>query len=72
MLRRSLGVSESAKPNVKVSPAPPIDTSPLDPEDAKPRLEVPDHLKGQVEFEMEAIPDDEDMYGNKIKEHDEL
>jgi len=72
VLRRSLGVSEHAKADVKVAPAPPVDDTPLDPEDAKPRLDLPDHLKDRLDVVMEEIPDDEDDFGNKIPEHDEL
>ena len=49
-----------------------METKPIDPEDLKPRVEVPEHLRGQVDVEMEAIPEDEDIYGNKIIDHDEL
>jgi hypothetical protein len=42
----------------------------VDPEDTKPRVEIPDELKDKVQIDMEEIPDDEDIYGNKI--HDEL
>jgi len=72
VLRRSLGVSEHAKADVEVTPAPPVDEEPIDPEDAKPRLDLPDHLKDHLDVVMEEIPDDEDDYGNKLPEHDEL
>jgi heat shock protein beta len=71
VLRRSLGVSELAEADSHVAPAPPVDTRPIDAEDIKPRVEMPDHLKDQLEVELEEIPEDEDMYGNKIS-HDEL
>ncbi|KIJ37351.1 hypothetical protein M422DRAFT_178022, partial [Sphaerobolus stellatus SS14] len=69
-LRRSLGVSEHAQADATVRPAPPVDPNPLTTETPQepdvPHIEVPDHLKGQLEIEMEAIPDDEDIF------HDEL
>jgi len=61
-LRRSLGVSEHAKTVVDVKPAPPVDPEPIrsEPEVSKAFVEVPEHLKGQVEIEMEEMPDEEE------------
>jgi len=72
VLRRSLGVSETAEAEVNIIPAPPVETKPVDPEDTKPRVEIPEELKDSVKIDMEEIPEDEDIYGNKIHDHDEL
>ncbi|KAJ7129695.1 Hsp90 protein-domain-containing protein [Mycena epipterygia] len=83
VLRRSLGVSETAPTDTTVKPAPPVDPElpteefveplPEMPEpvdqfaDNKPGIVLPDHLKDQVSIEMEEI----DEFGNVV-EHDEL
>ncbi|KAF8528822.1 cation-transporting ATPase [Hysterangium stoloniferum] len=76
-LRRSLGVSEHAKTVVDVKPAPPVDPEPIgsesidgEPETPKAFIEVPEHLKGQVEIEMEEMPDEDEDETDPI--HDEL
>ena len=56
-MRRSLGVSESAKTDESVKPAPPVETeapapSQFDDSD-KPGIVLPDHMKDKVR--MEAI-----------------
>ncbi|KAF9534344.1 Hsp90 protein-domain-containing protein [Crepidotus variabilis] len=72
VLRRSLGVSETAKGEAKVKPAPPV--APDDPEpevpteDGKPGVILSDELKDKVELTMEEIDDE----GNPIVKHDEL
>jgi len=83
VLRRSLGVSETAPTDTTVKPAPPVDPElpteefveplPEMPEpvdqfaDNKPGIVLPDHLKDQISIEMEEIDD----FGNVV-EHDEL
>ncbi|KAH9482631.1 Endoplasmin [Psilocybe cubensis] len=80
VLRRSLGVSETADPHVEIKPAPPIaskDDEPFDQggsaavvedeDDGKPRVILPDHLKDKISLEMEEIDED----GNVVM-HDEL
>ena len=81
VLRRSLGVSESATADETVRPAPPVDPSlPVDEEeqaqtpltteedDGKPKVILPDHMKDKISIEMEEIGDDEYP---EVK-HDEL
>lgn len=68
VLRRSLGVSETAKTDTAVKPAPPVDPEieKEEEEDADvPGIKLPDHLKDKVQIEMEEIPDDDPI-------HDEL
>jgi heat shock protein beta len=58
VLRRSLGVSETAPTDTKVKPAPPVDPEihpepateemPVLPEDDTPGIKLPEHLKDQV------------------------
>ncbi|KAJ7507789.1 heat shock protein Hsp90 [Mycena galericulata] len=80
VLRRSLGVSETAPTDTTVKPAPPVDPElPTDeyvepqPDfsdqfaDDKVGVHLPDHLKDQVSIEMEEIDED----GNVVV-HDEL
>ncbi|KAF9058206.1 heat shock protein Hsp90 [Panaeolus papilionaceus] len=81
VLRRSLGVSETAQTKVDVKPAPPV-ASPEDEEEAeadssakaeydedgKPGIVLPDELKGKLDIQMEEIDDD----GNVVVQHDEL
>ncbi|KAH9049729.1 Hsp90 protein-domain-containing protein [Lactarius hengduanensis] len=82
VLRRSLGVSETAPTDATVKPAPPVDPIILDeseyeptPEpvvdeplafEGKPGLILPDELKDKIQIEMEEIGDDEYPF------HDEL
>lgn len=83
VLRRSLGVSETAPTDTTVKPAPPVDPElpleeadqqyipPLDMDDSddgKAKVILPEHLKDQVSIEMEEIDDD----GNPVVQHDEL
>ncbi|PPQ69873.1 hypothetical protein CVT24_003208 [Panaeolus cyanescens] len=81
VLRRSLGVSETAETKVDVKPAPPVaspedDVEPeADPSasvdsenDGKPGIVLPDELKGKLDIQMEEIDDD----GNVVPQHDEL
>jgi heat shock protein beta len=52
VLRRSLGVSETAPTDTTVKPAPPVDPGlpedKSDEEDGKPRVVVPDDMKDKV------------------------
>ncbi|KAF8076368.1 heat shock protein Hsp90 [Lyophyllum atratum] len=81
VLRRSLGVSETAPTDETVRPAPPVDPElpseeeeqppafpPLDEEDdGKAKVIVPEHMKNDVSIEMEEIDDDDN-----VVQHDEL
>jgi heat shock protein beta len=81
VLRKSLGVSTTAKTDETVKPAPPVDREvasdkPADSQqapiftqedDGKPRVILPDHMKDKVSIEMEEIDED----GNVVL-HDEL
>ncbi|KAG1779704.1 Hsp90 protein-domain-containing protein [Suillus placidus] len=70
VLRRSLGVSETALTDNTVKPAPPVDPelpSDIPVDDEKMFFNLPDEMKSnQVEIEMEEI----DEHGNVV--HDEL
>ena len=82
VLRRSLGVSETAPTDTTVKPAPPVDPTVLDESEYEPKPEpvmdeprefggkpgviLPDDLKDKIQIEMEEIDDD----GFPI--HDEL
>ncbi|KAF5388243.1 hypothetical protein D9615_000400 [Tricholomella constricta] len=81
VLRRSLGVSETAPTDETVKPAPPVDPElpseeeqypimpPLDEEDdGKAKVIIPEHMKKDVSIEMEEIDDDD----NPVVQHDEL
>ncbi|KAF9055246.1 HSP90-domain-containing protein [Hymenopellis radicata] len=77
VLRRSLGVSETAPTDTNVKPAPPVDPELPDPEElfgddmfgGKAGIHLPDHMKEDVQIEMEEI----DEFGNVVvHEHDEL
>ncbi|KAJ7591081.1 Hsp90 protein-domain-containing protein [Mycena floridula] len=77
VLRRSLGVSETAPTDTTVKPAPPVDPelpSEVDPEFMPPMsdvpgVQIPDHMKDDVKIEMEEI----DEEGNVVvPTHDEL
>jgi len=69
VLRRSLGVSETAKTDESVKPAPPVETnSDATDESDKPGIVLPDHMKDKVQIEMEEI----DEEGNPVVQHDEL
>ena len=51
MLRRSIGVSETAQTDATVKPAPPVDPEIPEPEDplgGKPGIFLPDHMKDDV------------------------
>jgi heat shock protein beta len=64
VLRRSLGVSETAETDTTVAPAPPVD--PTVEEDAQPGITLPDDLKDKLDITMEEV----DENNNPI--HDEL
>ncbi|PCH41165.1 heat shock protein Hsp90 [Wolfiporia cocos MD-104 SS10] len=76
ILRRSLGVSETAPTDTTVKPAPPVDPEPIEVEDLF-QAEWPDYIPGslrqppqheeQLVWEVEEIDDE----GNPVK-HDEL
>ncbi|KAF4619633.1 hypothetical protein D9613_005093 [Agrocybe pediades] len=72
VLRRSLGVSETAEAKVEVRPAPPVEPElPTQEElvnDGKPGVILPDELKDKISLEMEEIDED----GNVVPQHDEL
>lgn len=81
ILRRSLGVSETAPTDTTVKPAPPVDSEPLELQDPE-SIEWEDYVPGafrkqaeefkpenQIVFEAEEI----DAEGNPLeKKHDEL
>jgi len=82
VLRRSLGVSETAPTDTTVKPAPPVDPVVLDESEyefkpepvmdeppefgGKPGVILPDHLKDKVQIDIEEIGDDD------LPIHDEL
>ncbi|KAF9259497.1 HSP90-domain-containing protein [Marasmius fiardii PR-910] len=79
VLRRSLGVSETAEAPADVKPAPPVDPNlPTEEEmqefempeddDGKAKVIVPPHLRDEMSIEMEEI----DEEGNPVVQHDEL
>ena len=77
VLRRSLGVSETAPTDTTVKPAPPVDPElpsevsediPLPPMDDMPGIHMPEHLRDQMKIELEEI----DEFGNVVPGHDEL
>jgi len=73
---------------VFITPAPPVADEPVHKEkdrerearknsfeaqsEQMPMFDIPDDLKDKIQIEVEEIPDDEDDYGNKIVNHDEL
>jgi heat shock protein beta len=70
VLRRSLGVSEAAKADTRVKPAPPVDPS-LHEEDDEgetkgPHFNIPSVLKDKVSVTAEEITDEPNLV------HDEL
>ncbi|KAF8974761.1 Hsp90 protein-domain-containing protein [Flammula alnicola] len=74
VLRRSLGVSETATVDETVKPAPPVESDLPEPvikaeeDDGRARVILPDELKDQISLEMEEIDED----GNVVVPHDEL
>ncbi|KAL0579543.1 hypothetical protein V5O48_002472 [Marasmius crinis-equi] len=82
VLRRSLGVSETAETPSDVKPAPPIDPNlpteeelqepmefpDLPEDDGKAKVILPPHLRDEMSIEMEEI----DEFGNPVVQHDEL
>lgn len=84
MLRRALGVSETAPTDETVKPAPPVDPSlPTEEElmeealkaleeDGKPKVIMPDHMKDDINIEMEEIDDDDFPVVQTEAAHDEL
>ncbi|KZT72468.1 HSP90-domain-containing protein [Daedalea quercina L-15889] len=81
ILRRSLGVSETAPTDTTVKPAPPVDSKPLDLEDPS-SAEWPDYIPGSLRQQAEEFkPENQivweaeeiDEEGNPVeKKHDEL
>jgi heat shock protein beta len=87
VLRRSLGVSETAKTDESVKPAPPVETEPpaqVDESD-KPGIVLPDHMKDKVRMEsistssltdetgqVQIEMEEIDEEGNPVVQHDEL
>lgn len=83
VLRRSLGVSETAKTDATVKPAPPVDPElPMEDEAQAPfefpefpdykrgsdgKIVLGDELKDHLNIEMEELPDDDEGV-----HHDEL
>jgi heat shock protein beta len=84
VLRRSLGVSETAPTDTTVKPAPPVDPElPSEepdagfefadmPTDNKPGIQLPDHMKDQVQIEMEEIDEEGNVVVHDEVTHDEL
>ncbi|KAI0080893.1 cation-transporting ATPase [Panus rudis PR-1116 ss-1] len=96
ILRRSLGVSETAPTDTRVKPAPPVDPSlpiHIDMEELRRqeaeaaiaaaaekdgdsddgvRIDLPDHLKDQVRWEVEEIDEEGNVVGDTHTSHDEL
>lgn len=84
VLRRSLGVSETAQADVKIKPAPPVapfveeeekeeeisQEIPEGEENQAPMFELPPELKDKVSVTMEEIDDDE--WEAIQRGHDEL
>ncbi|KAK1224370.1 hypothetical protein PQX77_012666 [Marasmius sp. AFHP31] len=82
VLRRSLGVSETAETPSDVKPAPPVDPNlpteeeleempefpDLPEDDGKAKVILPPHLRDEMQIEMEEI----DEFGNPVVQHDEL
>ena len=82
VLRRSLGVSETASTDTTVKPAPPVDPVILDESEyepkpepvvdeptafqGKPNVVLPDALKDKIQIDIEEISDDDFLI------HDEL
>ncbi|KAH9938276.1 Hsp90 protein-domain-containing protein [Fomitopsis serialis] len=81
ILRRSLGVSETAPTDTTVKPAPPVDSDPLNLEDPE-SIEWPDYVPGSLRQQAEDFkPEDQivweaeeiDEEGNPVlTKHDEL
>lgn len=70
VLRRSLGVSETAETDAQVKPAPPVDPT-LEEEGDKnegtgPHFDIPSEWKDKVSITMEEVSDEADAV------HDEL
>ncbi|KAF7980963.1 hypothetical protein HWV62_36213 [Athelia sp. TMB] len=70
VLRRSLGVSETAQADTTVKPAPPVNPDIEEESPASTMFDLPDDLKDKFSLEMEEIPE----YEEEIKwdQHDEL
>ncbi|KAI0921744.1 hypothetical protein AcW1_004366 [Taiwanofungus camphoratus] len=76
ILRRSLGVSETAPTDTTVKPAPPVDSEPVEIDDFED-VEWPEYVPGQFSEENQVFWDVEeiDEEGNPVKKpekHDEL
>ncbi|KEI36202.1 uncharacterized protein L969DRAFT_82929 [Mixia osmundae IAM 14324] len=84
LLRRSLGVSETAQPKVDVKPAPPVDPSPIT-QAAEAVSDAADSVKANIEEQAKNWPDWKDLKDKitpdalkeapaeePVSEHDEL
>lgn len=70
VLRRSLGVSQTAKADTTVKPAPPVSPEVEEEELAGTMFDLPEGLKDKFTLEVEEMPE----YEEEIKwdQHDEL
>jgi heat shock protein beta len=70
VLRRSLGVSETAPTDTSVEPAPPVDPEvPEEDEEGAeepPRMVLPDNLKGKLSMTMEELGDDKEILRDEL------
>lgn len=85
-MRRSLGVSETARTDESVKPAPPVETeAPVQVDESdKPGIVLPDHMKDKVRMEsitsslindawqVQIEMEEIDEEGNPVVQHDEL
>jgi heat shock protein 90kDa beta len=69
VLRRSLGVSETAETDSTVAPAPPVDPTVEEEVDEQPGIVLPDELKDKVQITMEEV---DENYNPINPSHDEL
>ncbi|GJJ07305.1 hypothetical protein Clacol_001506 [Clathrus columnatus] len=76
VLRRSIGISETAKADVVIKPAPPVETGAeafSAEDDSEPFIRIPEELQGKVNIEMEELPDDFELSSEEESVyHDEL
>ncbi|KZP00017.1 heat shock protein Hsp90 [Calocera viscosa TUFC12733] len=75
VLRRSLGVSETAQPEVEVKPAPPVEEGPLNPEAEpvpEPGFGEDPFQPGDFDYELPRNPFPEDPDVQAFAAHDEL
>ena len=85
VLRRSLGVSETAKTDESVKPAPPVEVEATAEDDDKPGIILPDHMKDKVGIkivpsssltnwseQVQIEMEEIDEEGNPVVQRDEL